>query len=478
MATDAVLALDIGTTNWKAGVFRSSEAPLLRSTPTKIRTDAQNLPVYDPEELWQAVCELINGFPAEVLRRVTQIGVTGMAEAGLLLDRRTMQPLCPILPWSDRRGVPHLGAVDDRFLQTGLPKHSKYSLFKVLALAQDHSLADTLWLGVPEYVVYRLTGVQQTDPTLAARTYAYHVPNGQWDTDCLDALGLPHDLFPPVQPTGAAAGVVTGLNGLADGVTAAVCGHDHLAAAHALNALNADSVFVSAGTAQVMLGFLPNAALTETEHLSGLSYGPSPTGEPGWVCLGSIQSAGGSVNHWRTWLGLSHEDWWRLAAHPASASHTELLYLPYLAGSGAPHLDPLASGALLGLRQEHSQAHVVRGITEGIAFETRWILERMGLSGRSLTAAGGLSRREPYMQTLANALGQPVNCPACEEATLEGAAMLACGERLNPVPTARRFVPAADPSPWQRQYQRFCSFSETVLNMERKLHDHENVSLA
>lgn len=473
MATEATLAFDLGTTNWKAGLFMPGQPPLVRSCPVVMTRDVRGNAVYSPDDLWHAVCELTAGFPQELLTRVTHVGVSGMAEAGLLLRRGSGEPLSPVLPWSDPRGLAHMARVPDRFMQTGLPKHSKYSLFKLLALAEETDLRSSWWLGVPEYVAWRISGVRATDPTLAARTYAYDAARSCWDVALLRSLGMEEELFAPVFPTGASIGTARALPGVPSKATVSICGHDHLAAAYALDGLGEDKLFLSAGTAQVILRWSDASPFREQEHASGLSYGPSPTGE-GWVCLGSLQSAGGSVNRWRAWLGLSVEDWW-LAAKDAPREVSPLLYLPYLAGSGAPHLDPTATGALLGLRQNDTHTEIVRGVLQGIGWETRWVMERMGKNVSEVVAAGGLSRQPAYMQTLANALGRPMRCPGCLEATLEGAAMLAAGAHWEAAGETQHYLPQERSDAWERQYRRYCRAADRLLKWQKEDDDHDDL---
>lgn len=452
------LALDIGTTNWKAGLFGAGLQPLIRSLPVRSRMDESGAAVFDADGLWAAVEELVLGFPADARSQVKNVGITGMAEAGLLIDRQTGRALTPVFPWNHPCGQRFLPVVEDRFLTTGLPRHSKYSLFKILSLKESVRLEQTYWLGVPEYVLWKLTGVRQTDPTLAARTYAFDILTGSWDHALLERLGIPADLFAAVAQTGTPAGTVNSLWGLHPKALAAVCGHDHLCAAHALDALGDDRICLSAGTAQVMLGWLPQRSLTTAMQEGGLSYGPPPAGD-GLVVLGSIQAAGGSANLWRQWLQMDADEW--LAAQAERRSPSSLLYLPYTSGSGAPHMNPGAGGCLTGLRMECTRGEIARAVMEGVAWETRWILEQMKLENRTIIAAGGLARQESYMQLLSDALGTQVHAALCGEATLEGAAMLASHERW-PI-HARTYAPGINRNEWEQAYQRYVGEASRVL---------------
>src|SRR5207244_4514938 len=58
-------------------------------------------------------------------------------------------------------------------------------------------------------------------------------------------------------------------------------------------------------------------------------------------------------------------------AEKAPAGADGLLWTPYLMGERTPHLDPHARGALVGLTAQHTRAHVIRAILEGVAFSLR-----------------------------------------------------------------------------------------------------------
>ncbi|MCE3246761.1 MAG: xylulokinase [Geminicoccaceae bacterium] len=43
-----------------------------------------------------------------------------------------------------------------------------------------------------------------------------------------------------------------------------------------------------------------------------------------------------------------------------------LIFLPYLTGEAAPHLDPEARGAWFGLTRRHDHRHLARAVIEGV----------------------------------------------------------------------------------------------------------------
>jgi glycerol kinase len=105
------------------------------------------------------------------------------------------------------------------------------------------------------------------------------------------------------------------------------------------------------------------------------------------------------------------------------------VFVPALTGLGAPHWDPHARGAILGITRGTTRAHLARATLEAIAFEVRDVVDVMvseaGLSVPELSADGGASANDLLLQLQADQLGVPVRRPRITETTGLGAAFLA-----------------------------------------------------
>ena len=456
-----ILALDLGTPNWKAALIApQGEVTALASVPTPM-AEEDGHPCYDPAAMPSHLRSLLQQLPT---LEVERIALTGMAEAGVMLRRDDLSPLSMIWPWFDRRALPLYEQVKDtppfsgREDVTGLPNGFKYGIYKYLTLLKSTAFApeNTLWCGLISYAAHLFTGEMAEDETLAARTACLDIraESRSWDADFLAKLGLEAANFPRITASGGAVGVTKGTDfGLKAGIPVHISGHDHVCAAHAVGALERGQCFISTGTAQVM--FRPAA---DIDASTGLSYGPCPdygTGTAGlpYTCLGSIQSAGGSINYWKKLL-FPGEDYAALMAEAAAASPSGLMYFPYLAGRGAPHLDPHARGGLMGLSDSASRGAIIAAVYEGIALETRTVLSSMGHApGEGLVCLGGLTRHTAYMQALADVTGSPVQVPQVDEGTLYGAARLA--EPTLPIlAIARTYTPDSRRHAWwTRRYE-------------------------
>jgi sugar (pentulose or hexulose) kinase len=142
------------------------------------------------------------------------------------------------------------------------------------------------------------------------------------------------------------------------------------------------------------------------------------------------------------------------AAAAAPPGAEGLIFLPYLTGEAAPHLDPQARGAWFGLTRRHDHRHLARAVIEGVAFALRGVVEAVeALTGRAreIRVSGGASHGRIWLRTLANVLGRRV-MEGTGDASARGAALLAVAAATGRDPRALAAAWAApgrpiDPEP-------------------------------
>ena len=450
------LALDIGSTHWKAGVYtHHGVETMVKRIPIPLQTDPAGHRVVHPDVMRQSMIHLIRDIPQEILREVEGVGVTGMAEGGLLLDKVSQKPISALLPWFDRRAEKVFCHLENdsrfcgRYWITGLPMTQKYSIFKILALLEETRLSanKALWLGAVDYTVFLLTGIKVTDPTLALRTYAYQLLGSRWDNVFLQSLGLDQGLFPDVAHSGSPAGLILDAvaveAGLPRGIHVSVCGHDHLCAAFGARAYEEGSLYCSTGTAQVLTSCKPGQSLHKADLKTGLSFGRDPSGA---LCvLGAIQSSGGSVNFMNRLMYRERDfhEYLEEVSQSELRPH-ELLYFPYLAGSGPPHMNSAARGAFIGLTDKTTRGDLLQAVYWGLAFETLMIIDAAEIHSEEMTISGGLTKHPLFMKALADTLNINVNVAFLQEGSLYGAARLVAleaGQDFSPLAHSISYKP-------------------------------------
>jgi len=493
-----LLGLDIGTTNIKAGLFETDgRLAAVASRPTITSYTAEGLPYYDPEWMWQTAAEVLREAAAKAGSPILALGITSMAEAGLIVDLDNGRPKSHVIPWFDKRSLPQLERVKaasdalERFSKSGLNPSFKYGMLKLMWLKDqdEEALRNSCWLSVSDYIAFRLTGERFTDASLAARTYAYDLYNGTWDRAFLDKFGLGEVAFPEVLPAGHPGGRVTAeaaaVSGLPEGLTVAVCGHDHLCASVAVGALQPGHVFDSMGTAETLVGVLPERKLGEAEFRTGMSHGKHVL--PGrYFWMGGISSSGGSVEWMRKIIQdppIPYDDMNRMLAQTESKP-TGILYYPYLSGSGAPKPNPNMLSSFIGVSVNHTRADMMRAVLEGTVYEfaaiRRAAEQASGQAIREITAVGGGTRNAVLMQIKADVTGCTFYIPSVEEATMLGAALIAgvgngvyrdendAWRHIEPQLSIRTVTPRPEVG------ALYAPYLEAYLELRDSLHDHFN----
>ena len=427
-----ILSLDLGTTHIKAGIFTES-GELLHNTsqPTVIHNDSSGNTFYGAEEMWEGVINiLINVLESVNPSDITIIGITSMAETGLLVNNKTGSERTEMLPWHDTRAVSkviELTQGRDPFLQfsrSGIRPNFKCGLAKLLWLrdTSPHLLEGSTWLSTADYIAYRLTGMVATDYSLAGRTYAYQIDTLSWDVEWLHKLGLPGEIFPDAvpstQPVGELSSSAASLVGLPTGIPVFICGHDHVCAAFAAVGTEPGKILDSIGTAEALIGSLDQAKLGKEEYRSGLVFGRHVIGW-GYYWMGGLSTSGASLDWLRKILGdpqLSYQDFENLL-NQIPPEPTKIIYLPYLAGSGSPHTDIHVRAAFIGLDKSHDRTSILKAVLEGTAFEMEYIRQAaQGIIEEPITtikAAGGGSRLDQWVQIKANVSGCEIEGVLC-----------------------------------------------------------------
>src|SRR4051794_28281653 len=242
------LGLDAGTSALKAAVFDGSWDVVSSGradTPwpgTEIDPDALLAAALD------AAIEALDG------RRVTGIGVAGMAETGVLTDDN-LRPVVPSIGWWDERGAEEaerIAAELPGFAErTGQPPSAMCTLAKYgwMRARWPEAARGTRWMNVAEWIVFGLGGEPRPEASLASRTGFYDLHTGRAWEPAMRWAGAPASLALPHAP----AGTPLGRSERFEGARLAVGGHDHAAAAVGAGAAGEGDVLDSCGTAEAIL---------------------------------------------------------------------------------------------------------------------------------------------------------------------------------------------------------------------------------
>jgi glycerol kinase len=219
-----------------------------------------------------------------------------------------------------------------------------------------------------------------------------------------------------------------GVPGLPDGIPIAGMAGDQQAALFGQTCFREGDAKCTYGTGAFLLvntGTKPVAS----QHGVLTTIGWRIGNETVYALEGSAFVAGAAVQWLRDGLGLvsSAAEIEDLARKVDSAG--DVVFVPALAGLGAPHWDPEARGLVYGLTRDTTAAHLARATLEGVAFQIADLGQAMeadiGRALRRLRVDGGAARNDLMMQFQADVLNLEVDRPADVETTALGAAYLA-----------------------------------------------------
>jgi glycerol kinase len=297
--------------------------------------------------------------------------------------------------------------------------------------ARERAEAGRLAFGtVDTFLAWRLTGgrAHVTDVSNASRTLLMNLRTRAWDPELLALLGVPAAVLPEIRSSSEILGTTRGLKVLPDGIPVAGIAGDQQAALFGQACFEPGEAKCTYGTGAFLLQNVGPEPIVPRGGLLG-TVAWKVGDEVSYALEGSSFIAGAAVQWLRDGLGIiaRSADVEGLARSVADAGG--VVFVPALAGLGAPYWRPEARGVIRGIDRGTTAAHVARATLEGIALLVHDLAEAMREeSGRYFPAFkvdGGATANGLLMQFQADVLGVPVIRPRLTETTALGAAFLA-----------------------------------------------------
>ena len=424
-----VLAIDQGTSATKALVLGPGGAVLGEGLAlVHPQAGPGGAVTQDPGELLESVRAAGAMALAAAGAQVSAVGLGNQGETVLAWNRGTGVALGPAVSWQDRRAgeiVAELAPHSERLEQiTGLELDPYFAAPKMAWLARrsDPSAVVTT---VDSWITHQLTGAFVTDAATASRTMLLDLATGRWSDEACALFGLDPGRQPAVAANADIIGETT-----AFGERLPVSGLvvDQQAALFAQSCLDPGEAKCTYGTgAFALMNIGDKPILSEHGLVTTVAWGLG--GKTTFALEGSAFIAGAAVQWLRDGLGIikSAQDIEALAKQVESSDG--VVFVPALAGLGAPHWDQDARGTITGLTRATTAAHLARATLEGIAFEVTDLLGAMVKDAKRplsrLRVDGGAAANDLLMQFQSDVATVIVERPADVESTGRGAAMLA-----------------------------------------------------
>ena len=441
-----ILSVDLGTSGMKVAMITLRGDVLgWESEPVRLIITPDGGAEQSPEEWWQAFLSaagrLVKRLP-EARQNVAAVCCSTQGEGTVAVDK-TGKALGNALLWMDMRGAPYL-----RKQLGGLVNIDGADAFKVLNFVRltggmpsmtgkdpaAHMLfiRDTLpevyartykFLNVLDYMNLRLTGefVATFDSIVTSWVTDNRDPDAlRYDNGLIAALGLERDKLPDILACSAVIGnvrrEVAEALGLSAEVKVVAGAIDNTAAAIGAGAIQDYLPHLYIGTSSWIAAHVP---FKKTDVLSSMAS--IPCAVPGRYLLTALQAtAGGNLTFLRDNIIYHKDELLQEADVPdifkvldkiagrVPAGANGVLYTPWIWGERAPVDDRSLRAGLYNLSLHNTREDIIRAFLEGIAFNTRWLLNPVEkFLGRKLPAmniVGGGAQSDVWCQIFADVL--------------------------------------------------------------------------
>jgi xylulokinase len=442
------LGVDLGTSLLKLQAIDAAGGSVAEASfPLDLIIPQPGWAEQEPARWWEAfvrTCQALFESGRIEPEQVAAVGCSGQMHGAVFLGAEG-EVLRPCLIWADARTREQVAQIEALIPRaeligiTGNAANTSFTAARVLWVQQHEPevYARTRHILLPkDYLRFKLTGQYATDVSDASATLLFDLAARDWSSALLSAFGLESHLLPPVYESVTVTGAVTEEAGRATrlmaGTPVVAGGGDAECGAFGLGlARGQDQVLLcSIGTSGQVFTVTDTPVVDAAGRIHSLCHVV-----PGrWHVMGAILAGGVALRWLRDILTPPDVgrvlDYKTLTAEAAqvSAGAGGLIFLPYLLGERTPHLDPHARGVFFGLRLDHTRAHLVRAVMEGVVFALRDGLEvfhALGIEAAEVRAVGGGSQSGLWMRIQRDVYNLPIRRGFADHGAAYGAALLA-----------------------------------------------------
>jgi gluconokinase len=426
------LGIDIGTTSVKSIAFAKDGKTLCESSISyPIKHPFPDWSEQDPEEITNAVFKTVENILQDMSPHIPVLCSFSSAMHSLIAVDQLGRAISPSIIWADNRATEFAARIhaenraQEFYSRTGLPVHAMSPFCKLQWLRENQTELFNRafkFIGIKEYVFYRLFGIYIVDASIAAATGLMNSQTLHWDPWILEQTGISADrlseiveidkafsssaLFPSLKN-------VPFIVGGSDGAMANLGASDE-----------AGSLVVTVGTSSAAR-VIANKPQMDPAMRTFCYYI-----KKGQWLLGGASNNGGIVLQWLQDDFFHSEK--KVTDFLNQASSVKpgadgLIFLPYLLGERAPVWNGDAKGVLFGLHINHGQSEMIRASLEGVIYCLYAISQPLFETTviRKIYATGGFARNERWLQILADVFNHSILVCETTENSAWGAAK--CG---------------------------------------------------
>lgn len=400
----------------------ASKATLLNKQGKVVATATAEYPTFygengkaeqDPLDWYRAavknIREVIKGVDAEQIECLCFDAATHTA----VLTDENAKPVCNAVYWTDTRSVNEKKYLAEYFGDEifGKCKHNVDTIWSLPEILFVKNNFLEIYKRVKkvtfakDFVRGMFTGDFVTDYIEAQGSMLFDFDKRAWDTHLLSLVGLTEENMPKlvapldlVGTVGEKAARDTGLSTK----TKVICGATDTAmevfAAGGVQKGDMTLKLATAGRICVVSdAYFADKNIINYSHLKENLYYPGT----------ATKACASSLRWFRDTFGGEYAEFDKLAESIPVGSDG-LVFHPYLTGELTPHANPALKGNFFGVSANHTKAHFIRAVMEGVAMsllDCKKYLEEKGVAiGKKAYAIGGGAKSALWRQMVADAL--------------------------------------------------------------------------
>ena len=477
-----VIGLDIGTGSTKAVALNAKQEVVATAQQHYASLPATpGIAEQSVQQIWSAVVHCINEVAAQMQQPPAIVSFSACMHSLLAVDAAG-NPMTNMITWADARSQ----AIAETLRQsskgvalynaTGTPLHSMSPLSKIIWFAQKEQetfSGAAKWISIKEYIWWRLFGEYEVDVSIATASGLMNIHQFSWHQPALQLAGIHESQLSAIKPATfmrsniceKAQKVLPNMEdtlfciGSSDGCMA-----------------NVGSGALQKGIAALTIGTSAAVRVATSKPVTDFSsmIFSYPIDERTFISGGALNNGGNAV-HWaiKKLKELLHPEqkdyetfYGQIGAVPAGSEG--LICLPYFIGERAPVWDEQSSGAFIGVKAHHTQAHFYRATLEGVCFALHQVLQQVEEATgavQQLQVSGGFIRSQVWLQMLADVTGKKLCIVTEEDASATGAALLAMITKgwINWENLLQKEIQTIHPQPKQHEfYQSYFKIYKTL----------------
>jgi xylulokinase len=447
----SLLGIDLGTTGIKCAAY-SEDGKMIGKT-------YREYPLHMPEEgvveldaniVWQRLCDNIielNSFKEVIDDPVEALSISVSGDEALPVDRKG-NPLYNTIMAMDKRGEKEnswinsiLGAANI-YRITGQPPANLYPLNRLIWFKQNKpDIYEKIYkfLCWEEFIFFKLGAEPVTDYSVVCRTLAFDILKKDYSEEILKKTGIDRELFPKAVLSGIDIGKVSkklaAELGFKKDVSIVTGGFDQICAALGSGVVKDGMASVGTGTFEIMQ-ICFTSPLNDSK-LMQYGYPFCNHALADFYITMSINYCAGVIFKWyrdnfgyyeRELADKANLNLYDVIMDSALQSKFPVLFIPYFEGSQTPKNNPDATGAILGMTLRTTKEDIIKGMFEGITFDLKLNLEKLGQTGikiDAIRATGGGARSDTWLQIKADVTGKTIQKIDIDESGCMAVAVLA-----------------------------------------------------